>query len=162
MTGWQLRTRAGTSTSDGPAITLSGTIPAKHHFLIASSAYGSNCEGVTPDFIDSNTNGLFGGMSDTTGRSIALFDGTSTTANKIDGFSFLNGATNDTNYYRDGTAFGGSSGSATVSFARKNLPGELYYADTENNAQDLQNVTSKSPKNALIFLPVTVSSLSME
>jgi endonuclease I len=157
MTGWQLRTRAGTSTSDGTSITLSGTIPAKHHFLIASSAYGSNCEGVTPDFIDSNTNGLFGGMSDTTGRSIALFDGTSTTANKIDGFSFLNGATNDANYYRDGTAFGGSSGSATVSFKRKNLEGSDYYYDTENNAQDLETSSSKVAKNHNVWCPVTIS-----
>lgn len=162
ITGWQLRTRAGSSTSDATPITLSGTIPAKSHFLLASYPYGSSCEGLAPDMSDTNTNGLFGGMSDTTGRSIALFDDSSSTANKIDGFSYLGGATYDTNYYRDGSAFTGNAGSATVSFARKTLPGELYYLDTENNVNDLQNVTSKTPKNSSVLLPVSLSAFLVE
>ncbi|MCX7626588.1 MAG: endonuclease [Candidatus Sumerlaeaceae bacterium] len=162
ITGWQLRTRAGSSMGDGTPITLSGTIPAKSYFLLASNAYGTTCEGKTPDMSDSNSNGLFGGMADTTGRSIALFDGSGAAANKIDGFSFQGGATYDTNYYRDGSAFVGVGGSSTVSFARKTLAGELYYIDTENNANDLQNVSSKTPANSSMNLPVSLSRLMLE
>jgi len=162
ITGWQLRTRAGSSASDGTPLTLSGSIPPKRHFLIASNPYGSNCEGFTPDMTDTNTSGLFGGMGDTTGRCIALFDGTSADANKIDGFSFAGGATNDTNFYRDGTAFSGTGGSSTVSYARKNLPASDYYQDTDNNANDLQTITSKAPKNTSVFCPVTFSYFTLD
>ncbi|MGC8840339.1 MAG: endonuclease [Candidatus Sumerlaeaceae bacterium] len=162
LNNWQLRTRAGSSTSDGSPITLTGTIPAKSFFLIASNPYGSSCEGLTPDFSDTNTNGLFGGMADTTGRSIALYDGTAASANKIDGFSFAGGATNDVNYYRDGTAFSGNSGSAINSYARKTVPGTLYYFDTDNNSTDLLVVASKTPKSSAMNLPTVLSAFSVE
>lgn len=162
LSGWQLRTRAGTSTSDGTPMTLSGTIPPKSHFLIASQSYGSSCEGLPPDYSDSNPNGLFGGMGDSTGRSIALYDGSAATANKIDGFSFAGGATNDVNYYREGSAFTGNTGNATNSYARKNIPGTDYFFDTENNGADLQVVASKTPKNSPISLPTVLSVFSLE
>ncbi|AXA36065.1 MAG: hypothetical protein D6691_05335 [Candidatus Hydrogenedentota bacterium] len=159
LSGWQLRTRAGAATSD-ITLNLSGSIPPYAHFLIASQPYGSNCEGVTPNFSDTNVSGLFGGMSDTTGRSIGLFDGTGTGANRVDGFSFNGGATNPNNLH-EGTAFSGGSGSSTVSFARKRPGGAgTFYTDTDNNASDLQTITSKTPPTD--FLPVSVSHFSVE
>jgi endonuclease I len=144
LTGWQLRTRGGGDTTD-KVLNLSGTVPGYSHFLIASQAYGSNCEGKTPDFSDTNTNGLFGGMSDTTGRSMAVMDAS---LNKVDGFSFLGGATNPNNLH-DGTPFTGSSGSSTVSFHRKRPGGNVGpYQDTDNNASDLENISSKTPLNS--------------
>lgn len=143
LSGWQLRTRGGGDTSD-KVLNLSGTVPAYGHFLIASQAYGSTCEGVTPDFSDTNTGGLFGGMGDSTGRSMAIFNGTT----KVDGFSFLGGATNP-NGLHDGSPFVGSAGSASVSFHRKRPGGNVgSYVDTDNNATDLENITSKTPLNS--------------
>ncbi len=144
LTGWQLRSRAGGDTTD-KVLNLSGTVPGYGHFLISSQAYGATCEGKAADFVDTNANGLFGGMGDSTGRSIGLFNGS---GSKIDGFSFLGGATNPNNLH-EGTAFNGSAGSATVSFARKR-PGTNSgpYTDTDNNVNDLQNVTSKTPLNS--------------
>jgi hypothetical protein len=159
LTGWQLRTRAGVATSN-LTLNLSGSIPPYGHFLIASKPYGSNCEGVTPNLTDTNTNGLFGGMSDTTGRSIGLFDGAGTGANRVDGFSFNGGATNPNNLH-EGSAFSGGPGSSTVSFARKRPGGAgTFYTDTDNNANDLQTVTSKTPPTDL--LPVQASHFSVE
>lgn len=162
ISNWQLRTRAGSATGDSAPVTLTGVIPPRGHFLIASQAYGTTCEGLAPDFSDTNVNGLFGGMGDTTGRSLALFDGTDTSANKIDGFSFAGGPANDPNFYRDGNAFTGTGGSSTVSYARKTIPATAYYLDTENNATDLQTVTSKTPSNSSVFVPVTLSTLTLE
>ncbi len=162
VTNWQLRSRAGSSSSDSTPVTLSGQIPPRSQFLIASQAYGSTCEGKTVDFSDTNANGLFGGMADSTARSIALFDGTSSTANKIDGFSLLGGATNDANYYREGIAFVGSNGSATLSFARKTLFPGSEYRDTDDNSADLQMVSSKSPFNTSDWCPVTISDFRLE
>ena len=143
LSGWQLRTRGGGDTSD-KILNLSGTVPAYGHFLIASQAYGSACEGKTPDMSDTNTNGLFGGMGDSTGRSLAILNG----ATRIDGFSFLGGATNPNNLH-EGTPFTGSAGSATVSFHRKRPGGSTGpYTDTDNNASDLENITSKAPLNS--------------
>jgi endonuclease I len=144
LSGWQLRSRAGGATSDS-VLNLSGSIPPYGHFLIASQPYGATCEGLTADQTDSNTSGLFGGMSDTTGRSIGLMNGTT----RVDGFSFNGGATNPNNLH-EGTAFVGSSGSSTVSYHRKR-PGSTIgpYTDTDNNASDLENITSKTPLNSL-------------
>jgi endonuclease I len=165
LNGWQLRSRAGSSSSDASPLNLSGAIPPKAWFLIASQAYGSSCEGYQPDFMDTvTTNGLFGGMADSTGRSIALFDGPTTNplANKIDGFSFAGGAQYDVNYYKEGNAYTGTNGSATVSFARKTLAGTLYYQDTDDNSADLQNVTSKTPNNSYSTLPVRLSGFTFD
>ncbi|MCX7626587.1 MAG: endonuclease [Candidatus Sumerlaeaceae bacterium] len=144
LTSWQLRTRGGGDTTD-KVLNLTGTVPAYGHFLIASQAYGGTCEGKTADFSDTNTNGLFGGMSDSTGRSLAIMD---SSGNKVDGISFLGGATNPNNLH-EGTAFTGSAGSSTVSVRRKR-PGNNFgpYQDTDNNANDLENVASKTPYNS--------------
>ncbi|MGC8741107.1 MAG: endonuclease [Candidatus Sumerlaeaceae bacterium] len=144
LSGWQLRSRAGGDTTD-KVLNLNGTVPGYGHFLISSQAYGGTCEGKTPDLQDTNTNGLFGGMGDSTGRSIGVFNGS---GSRIDGFSFLGGATNPNNLH-EGTAFGGSAGSSTVTFARKRPGGNVGpYTDTDNNATDLQNVSSKTPLNS--------------
>lgn len=144
LSGWQLRTRGGGDTAD-KVLNLNGTVPAYGHFLIASQAYSGNCEGKSADMLDTNTNGLFGGMSDTTGRSLAIMDAS---GNKIDGFSFLGGATNPNNLH-EGAAFTGSGGSSTVSFHRKR-PGMNFgpYQDSDDNASDLENITSKTPLNS--------------
>lgn len=145
LSGWQLRTRGGGDTAD-KVLGLSGTVPAYGHFLIASQAYGGLCEGKSADMSDSNTNGLFGGMSDTTARSLAIMDAN---GNKVDGFSFLGGATNPNNLH-EGTAFTGSAGSSTVSFHRKRPGVNLGpYQDTDDNASDLENIASKTPLNSL-------------
>ncbi len=144
LSGWQLRSRGGGATADS-VLNLNGTIPAYGHFLIASQAYGSVCEGKTADLVDSNTSGLFGGMGDSTGRSIGLFNSSS---QRVDGFSFLGGAANPNNLH-EGTAFGGAAGSSTVSFRRKRPDGTSGpYTDTDNNASDLENISSKTPLNS--------------
>lgn len=162
LNGWELRMRGGGDPSDRKSL-LAGTIPGHGHFLIGAKEYAGNVEGVAGDYQDIDMNGIAGGMSNDKGRSIALFNGTGTGATKIDGFSFNGGAT-DPNGLHEGTPFVGASGSTTVSFARKRPGGTTgYYTDTDNNVNDLENVTSKTPSNSLdINVPVTLSHVSFE
>lgn len=158
LTGWTIKSRAGAGSIVN--MNLSGTVPAHGHFLIASNTYGSSVEGVTPDFSDTNASGLWGGINDSNGRSIGLFNASGT---EVDGFS-INGGPNAPDTLCEGTAFTGVAGSSTVSFQRKR-PGVTHgsYTDTDNNATDLENVTSKTPLNHLdLSCPVALSALELE
>jgi endonuclease I len=158
LTGWTLTRRAGSDTSNQTAIVLTGTISAHGHYLIGSSNYGSSVEGVPPDQTAGNSNGLWNGISDTTGCSIALFDDSST---KIDGFSFNGGATNP-NGLHDGTPLPtGTALNSTKSVVRKRVGANSGpYIDTDDNSQDLQIAADKTPP--ITQTPVTISWFALE
>lgn len=142
LTHWELRSRAGASTSTYTTA-LSGTILPFSHFIIASEAYPdiNDIEGAAGDL---RVTSIVGGMGDTTPRSIALFDETGT---KQDGFSWSGGA-NDPLNFNDGTPFAGATTNAqTQVYARKRPGGTSgLYTDTENNSSDLEVRTLGVPK----------------
>lgn len=163
LASWELRSRAGGATSTS-TMTLSGSIPARGHFIVYSQGYGpgpsgDSVEGVAGDLMLGNASGLFGGIADTTARSIAVYDGGGT---KIDGFSYNGGATNPLDM-NDGAPFTGALSSATTQvYARKRAGGSVgYYTDTDDNASDLEIRTTKTPPSDLA-VPVELSGFALD
>lgn len=163
LANWELRSRAGASTSTS-TMALSGIIPARGHFIVYSQGYGpgpsgDSVEGVAGDLMLGNANGLFGGMADTTARSIALFDDGGT---KVDGFSYNGGATNPLDF-NDGTPFAGALSSATTQVYARKRPGVSVgnYTDTDENVDDLEILTTKTPPSDLA-VPVELSGFAID
>ena len=166
LTNYRLRRKSGTSTINNDLTITAGSIPAKSHFLIASSTYGNAAgavEGSTADYVDSNASGLTGGLSDsTTGIAIALLDNN---LNQLDAVSYTGGATAAPTIHK-GTAFTGALTSIgqTSILKRKRAATPGPYADTGNNNSDLEISTAKaSPENSTINnVPVSMSAFSID
>ena len=165
LTGWELRSSAGTTLSTRP---ISGSIPAFQHYIIfAGYTNPGSIEGIAGDLAVPN---FFGGLADATGRSIALYDGNTGLANKIDGFSLAGGGVNDT-IYKDGNAFAGTMTATSARrevYARKRpAGGNQPYQDTNDNANDLEvlqiaALTGQPKPPPIDATPVAVSTFEIE
>lgn len=164
LSGWQLR-KVPTATP----LNLSGTIPPKAHFLIASNAYAtSDVEGAAADMRLASGSGIMGGLAEGTATALALFNGST----KVDGFSWGGTSTSDTATppMRDGNGFTGkmtSSAQAAASIYHRKRPGgsEGFYIDTDDNASDLELLAPGTPKTPLTSasgVPVSLSSFGAE
>lgn len=162
---WQLRRRTNAAAFSSMTITT-GTIPGNTHFLIGSNAYGAGAgavEGLTADHVDGNVNGLTGGLSDAGGSAISmgLIDNN---GDLIDGVSWNGGATGSPVLHEEppfATAF---SSPQTTSLWRKRPGGSSGpWTDTEDNSNDLEMRTTKTPLNSADgSVPVGLSGFEAE
>lgn len=163
LTGYELRARAGLDEEES-TLSLSGTIPARGHFLIASAAYGSAVEGVGVPH-QSAPGLLLGGIDHETSFSVSLFDGTGPSAREVDGFSFGKGAQGPVSpdLLGEGAPFVPTlSDPAAQVFVRKRVGGEdSAYVDTNSNYNDLEVADVKAPAVGT-FTPVALSGFHME
>jgi hypothetical protein len=148
LTGWTLRSRTGSSDS---TINLTGSIPARGHYIIGSNPYGGTVEGVTANL--TTTNGLFGsGISDTTSRSFGLYNAAD---ELVDAFSIGAGAStpysDEDGLYAFGQNTGNSTQSAANSIFRKRPGGATGpYQDTDRNVDDLEIRPTKVPPSDVV------------
>lgn len=165
LANWMIRRRIGSNTSNFDMTIAAGTIPARSHFLIASQAYGAGAgavEGSTADYVDSDSNGLTGSLSNGSAVTLALITPSPV---QVDAVSYNGGATAGT-LIHEGTAFTGSMSTApTTNVLRRKrpvVPG--LYTDTDNNSSDLEIVAAKAnpETSAVNNVPVTVSGFAVD
>ena len=158
LTGWRLISRTATADS---TINLTGSIPARGHYIIGSNPYGGTVEGVIANL--TTTNGLFGsGISDTTARSFGLYNA----ANElVDAFSIGAGAStpysDEDGLYAFGQNTGNTTQSAANSIFRKRPGGTVgAYQDTDRNVDDLEIRPTKVPPSD-VAVPVGLTGIAL-